>query len=101
MKDLLLRCSGPCSRTSLFSSNLGFGTCSYVHFFFIIMQRIWLRDRFCVSVSTVTEGGSMLSCCQMSAFSALQLQSSGRKGYVDLGQTKGSTTLWTGISASR
>lgn len=35
-------------------------------FVFFIMQRIWLRDRFCVSVWTVTEGGSTLSCCQMS-----------------------------------
>lgn len=66
VRDPLLHCSGPCSRTSLFSSNLGFVTCSYICLFFSLCTGFGWGVGF-VSVWTVTEGGSTPSCCQMSA----------------------------------
>lgn len=95
-KDPLLRCSGPCSKTSLFSSNLGFGICSYVHFF----HYGWGIGFVCLCglLQKVVARCPVVRCQSMLRSAVAVFR---KERVCRLRTDKGSTALWTGISASR
>lgn len=94
VRDPLLHCSGPCSRTSLFSSNLGFVTCSYICLFFSLCKGFgWGIGLVCLcGLSQKVVARRPVVRCQRVLCSAVAVFQ--KEGYVDLGQTKDNTTLW-------
>lgn len=85
VRDPLLHCSGPCSRTSLFSSNLGFVTCSYICLFFSLCKGFgWGIGFVCLcGLSQKVVARRPVVRCQSVLCSAVAVFR--KEGYVDLG----------------